>query len=109
MSIDEGVVFGLVLPLVAVALSFFAKSKAAFLILRYGGGYFFVAFSISWVLNYDCGFPPFHFGTCQTLPQFLADFYSIPHMINVGALFFIAPVLLLLVTFFEFRTRAKRQ
>ena len=100
-------VFTIVLPLAAVCISFLAKSTTARRLLLFGGSYFFVAFSISLVLHSDCGTNDFLFHTCERLPQFFADFYSFPNLVNVAAYFFIAPILLMLACFLEVRARRK--
>lgn len=109
MSIDEEFVFTFVLPLSAIALSFLASSKGARRILRIGGLYFLTSFSIAWILNEDCSFPPFHFGACETIPQVFANFYTYPHLLNLVLFVFVAPILLLLAAYLEYRTRLDDQ
>ncbi|MGH1414062.1 MAG: hypothetical protein ACRBB0_11255 [Pelagimonas sp.] len=105
MNVDEELLFFFALPLIAIASSFYAKSKIARRLLKVGGGYFLVTFSLAWALNQDCGYSDFHFGTCASLPQSIADFYDTPHLINIAAFVFLAPVLLVLAAFFEFLAR----
>lgn len=108
MSINEEVVFGLLLPLSAFGLSFIALSQVAKKLLRYGGLYFFGNFSLFWIIYSDCGYHDFHFGNCESWPQFVSDFYSTPYLVNVVALVTVAPILLLLACWLEYRVRRRK-
>lgn len=101
MSIDETLLFTFVIPIVAVAFSFFARSKVAKYILRLGGFYFFGSLSIAWALFVDCGFNNFQFGTCGHFPQGLAEFFTVVHLANLVLMAFVAPVLVLVAVLFE--------
>ena len=96
-----------VLPTVAIALSFWAKSRFAKFVLLVGGGYFLLVFLLARLANWDCNFGNFEFQSCATLPEMIAFSISFAHFWNflLGAP--VAIVLLLLGGYFEHQVRSK--
>ena len=96
---------GLGVPCLGILVSFFATSRVAVAVLRWGGGYFFVALAVSTFLVVDCDFDNYTFQRCSYIPDFVAEMLTISHFVN-GALFvFLGPVLLLVAFGFELRKR----
>lgn len=104
---DENIIL-FVLPLLAILVSLFLVSKTARRLLFFGGLYFLVSFSVSWLLNQDCGFNDWAFTRCDTIPQIVAEIYTVLGLINLAAYTFLAPPLLLLAVVVEFRVRRRR-
>lgn len=75
-----------------VGLSFYARSRVAILLLRWSGGYFFVAMAMSVFMGLDCTFDDYAFQNCHFIPQVIGDVFLLPHVINLFLLALAAPI-----------------
>ncbi|WP_162946909.1 hypothetical protein [Ruegeria sp. EL01] len=97
-------IYGMV-PLVGIGLSFFARSKALTLFLRYGGLYFGVVLNLGWLFEADCALDDFWYSRCSTIPQVVADTYSHTIFLNMVLYLLWAPLILILLLLWELRVR----
>jgi len=95
-------------PLIALACSFYAKSRAAFWILRTGSIWYLVTALILLMVENDCSSNYFSYRNCQTIPDSVIEIYSAFYILNLLSYAFIAPALALIALGLEIYHRRKQ-
>lgn len=95
-------------PLIALACSFYAKSRAAFWILRAGSIWYLVTALMLVVVDSDCSSNYFSYRNCQIIPDSVIEIYSAFYILNLLFYAFIAPALALIALGIEIYHRRKR-
>ncbi len=98
------VVFG-VLPLAAIGLSYFVRSKVLKLFLRYGGLYFGIALNLHFLFEADCATDKLLYHRCSTIPQTIAEIFSFMNVLNMVVYVFWVPPILVLLLLWELKVR----
>jgi uncharacterized membrane protein YbhN (UPF0104 family) len=95
-------------PLIALACSFYAKSRAAFWILRAGSIWYLVTALMLVVVDSDCSSNYFSYRNCQMIPDGLIEIYSAFYLLNLLSYMFISPALVLVALGLEIYHRRKQ-
>ena len=95
-------------PILALLLSFFAKSRAVRLLLQTASIAFLTLFAITQAAHLDCQFTEFTFLNCEFMPPSLGRFIGNLQILLAITYVFGGPVLLVLAAIVEMFARSRR-
>jgi hypothetical protein len=82
-------------------LRFLLKTVVARCCFFIGGGYFLFVNALDIAFANDCGRDKFQYGSCEQIPQAIADFFSLVWLVSFFGYVVIAPLLVLIALGFE--------